>query len=172
MTEYRRDLLWAQRYARANREAMLNSTKMCRRSGRRPLRGRGARHHNYVARRCTSGQEVLVTGKGAIRAGKGELASSPGRWAPARHVVRGPGEPDSFRERLPRRRAADEPQRGKAAVQRQGPARRTQGVECRKDGGILDELPAASKGHRPGHGAAARPGGSVAERLQVLCVKG
>ena len=35
-------------------------------------------HHNYVAEEVHFGEEVLVTRKGAIRAGKGELGIIPG----------------------------------------------------------------------------------------------
>ena len=41
-------------------------------------------HHNYVAEERYDGMDLLVTRKGAIRAGAGESASSRARWAPVR----------------------------------------------------------------------------------------
>src|SRR5919201_248484 len=80
MQEYRRDLFWAQRYAMKNREAMLDLYASVLRRFRpdvtfaEPI----LCHHNYVAEETHFGEEVLVTRKGAIRAGKGDLGVIPG----------------------------------------------------------------------------------------------
>ncbi|MEU9009646.1 RtcB family protein [Streptomyces sp. NPDC048479] len=49
-------------------------------------------HHNYVSEERYEGMDLLVTRKGAIRAGSGASESSRGRWVP----VRGLGNPMSF----------------------------------------------------------------------------
>ncbi len=86
MDAYRRDLTWAQEYAARNRAVML--ALLCH-----VVRQAFAHvqfdeliscHHNYVAEETYGGVDLLVTRKGAIRAGSGDLGIIPGRWAPAR----------------------------------------------------------------------------------------
>ncbi len=89
MQEYRRDLFWAQRYARSNREAMLHLYQGVLRRFRPDVRFADAVHchHNYVAEEVHFGQEVLVTRKGAIRAGKGDLGIIPGSMGTRSYVA-------------------------------------------------------------------------------------
>src|ERR1700687_6182046 len=53
-------------------------------------------HHNYVAEEIHFGEPVLVTRKGAIRAGKGELGIIPGSMGSSSYVVRGLGNREAF----------------------------------------------------------------------------
>ena len=53
-------------------------------------------HHNYVAEEVHFGDELLVTRKGAIRAGRGELGIIPGSMGTKSYIVRGLGNPASF----------------------------------------------------------------------------
>ena len=53
-------------------------------------------HHNYVARERHYGENVLVTRKGAVRAGEGELGIIPGSMGTRSYIVRGKGHPESF----------------------------------------------------------------------------
>ena len=53
-------------------------------------------HHNYVAREHHFGEDVLVTRKGAVRAGAGELGIIPGSMGARSFIVRGKGNPESF----------------------------------------------------------------------------
>src|SRR5438874_7246765 len=53
-------------------------------------------HHNYVAEETHFGEELLVTRKGAIRAGAGELGIIPGSMGTRSYVVRGLGNAASF----------------------------------------------------------------------------
>src|SRR6266852_1701568 len=143
MTEYRRDLFWAQRYARANREAMLQLY-----------------------------QDVLVTRKGAIHAGKGELGIIPGSMGTRSYVVRGLGNPDSFESAshgAGRRMSRSEAKRRYSVKDLR---EQTQGVECRNDGGVLDEIPAAYKDIGRVMEQQRDLVEVVAELRQVLCVKG
>ena len=50
-------------------------------------------HHNYVAEEHHFGEELLVTRKGAIRAGAGELGIIPGSMGTKSYIVRGKGNP-------------------------------------------------------------------------------
>jgi len=102
-------------------------------------------HHNYVARERHYGADVLVTRKGAIRAGLGELGIVPGSMGAKSYIVRGKGSEMSFSScshgagrRMSRTKA-------KKAFTELDLARQTAGVECRKDAGVLDEIPGAYK---------------------------
>jgi tRNA-splicing ligase RtcB len=174
MQEYRRDLFWAQRYARANREAMLRLYKDVLRRFRPDVRFENEVHchHNYVAEEIHFGEEVLVTRKGAIRAGKGDLGIIPGSMGTRSFIVRGLGNPLSF----------ESASHGAGRRMSRGEAKRrftvndlreqTRGVECRKDGGVLDEIPAAYKDIGQVMEQQKDLVEVVAELRQVLCVKG
>lgn len=75
MDAYRRDLTWAQEYAARNRAVML--ALVCK-AVRDEFDGLTVRfdepiscHHNYVAEEIIDGMPMLVTRKGAVRAGAG-----------------------------------------------------------------------------------------------------
>ena len=102
-------------------------------------------HHNYAVEETHFGSRVWVTRKGAIRAGKGELGIIPGSMGTKSYIVRGQGNPESFESSshgAGRRLSRHEAKRrfGVADLKKQ-----TQGVECRKDAGVLDEIPSAYK---------------------------
>lgn len=102
-------------------------------------------HHNYVAREHHFGREVLLTRKGAIRAGAGELGIIPGSMGARSYIVRGKGSAESFcscAHGAGRRMSRGE---AKRRFTRQDLAEQTRGVECRKDKGVLDEIPGAYK---------------------------
>src|SRR5438309_4494293 len=98
MDDYRRDLFWAQRYARTNREAMLGLYQDVVRRFRPPtVFGEAVHcHHNYVSEEVHFGEELLVTRKGAIRAGKGELGIIPGSMGTGSYIVAGLGNQDAM----------------------------------------------------------------------------
>src|SRR5699024_1084639 len=98
MDAYRRDLFWAQEYARRNREVMM---ALACRTLTEQVPGTDfvqwiSCHHNYVAEETYEGVDVLVTRKGAIRAGKGDLGIIPGSMAAGVYIVRGLGNPASY----------------------------------------------------------------------------
>jgi len=174
MREYRRDLFWAQRYARENREAMLQLYEDVLRRFRTDVRFADAVHchHNYVAEEVHFGEEVLVTRKGAIRAGKGELGIVPGSMGTRSFIVRGLGNPQSFESAshgAGRRMSRGEAKRRFSV---QDLRDQTQGVECRKDGGVVDEIPAAYKDIGQVMEQQRDLVEVVHELRQVLCVKG
>ena len=102
-------------------------------------------HHNYVTQEVHFGERVFVTRKGAIRAGEDELGIIPGSMGAKSFIVRGKGNPQSFCScshgagRKMSRSAA------KRQFHEQDVERQTAGVECRKDKGVIDEIPAAYK---------------------------
>jgi tRNA-splicing ligase RtcB len=171
---YRRDLFWAQEYAALNRAVMLELLAAVLRSNW-PHVQFGARvscHHNYVAEEMHFGEELLITRKGAIRAGQGELGIVPGSMGAKSFIVRGKGSPWSFESashgagrRLSRTQA-------RKSLTVADLRRQTEGVECRKDAGVLDEAPSA---YKPIEAVMAQQEDLVeivAELSQVLCVKG
>jgi tRNA-splicing ligase RtcB len=174
MDEYRRDLFWAQRYARKNREAMLGIYAGVMRRFRPQVRFEDEVHchHNYVAEEVHYDENVLVTRKGAIRAGKGELGIIPGSMGTRSFIVRGLGNAHSFESAA--HGAGRKMSRGQAKKRFtvEDLREQTKGVECRKDGGVLDEIPAAYKDIGKVMEQQRDLVEIVTELRQVLCVKG
>ncbi|MDH5432831.1 MAG: RtcB family protein, partial [Gammaproteobacteria bacterium] len=102
-------------------------------------------HHNYVNREHHFGQDVYVTRKGAISAREGELGIIPGSMGARSYIVRGKGNDEAFCScahgagRTMSRTAA------KKQFKRRDLEVQTRGIECRKDTGVIDEIPAAYK---------------------------
>jgi tRNA-splicing ligase RtcB (3'-phosphate/5'-hydroxy nucleic acid ligase) len=144
MADYRRDLMWAQRYTFVNRTVM----------ERLALDALGLTgwapesidcHHNYVAEEVHFGETVLLTRKGAINAELGRMGIIPGSMGTKSYIVRGRGNPESFNSashgagrRMGRNQA-------KRTFSMEDFEAQTKGVECRKDSGVLDEIPGAYK---------------------------
>ena len=129
-------------------------------------------HHNYVARERHFGAEVYVTRKGAIRAGAGELGIIPGSMGARSYIVRGKGSAESFHScahgagrRMSRSQA-------KKMFSAEDLARQTAGVECRKDVGVVDEIPGAYKDIDAVMANQADLVDVVHTLKQVVCVKG
>jgi len=102
-------------------------------------------HHNYVAREHHFGEDVLLTRKGAIRARAGDLGIIPGSMGARSYIVRGKGNPASFcscAHGAGRRMSRAE---AKRRFTRKDLEQQTRGVECRKDKGVIDEIPGAYK---------------------------
>ncbi|MFE3102480.1 RtcB family protein [Nocardia tengchongensis] len=176
MDAYRRDLTWAQEYAARNRAVIL--ALVCR-AVRDEFDGLAVHfdepiscHHNYVAEEVIDGIPMLVTRKGAVRAGAGDLALIPGSMGTRSYVVRGKGNPASFQSashgagrRMSRNAAKKQFTVADLVAQ-------TEGVESRKDAGVIDEIPAAYKDIDQVIAAQSDLVDVVATLRQVLCVKG
>jgi tRNA-splicing ligase RtcB len=174
MAEYRRDLFWAQRYAALNRRVMLELYRsvLSRAIPKVAFEAPIECHHNYVAEEIHFGEEVLVTRKGAIRAGAGELGIIPGSMGTRSYIVRGRGNAQSFESAS---HGAGRRMSRSAAKKRFTLAdlrEQTEGVECRKDGGVLDEIPAAYKRIDKVMEQQQDLVEVVAELKQVMCIKG
>ena len=139
---------WAQDYAAANRAEMMDLTLDAL---RRHLPAFEVTHeavnchHNYVEREHHYGKDVWLTRKGAISARKGELGIIPGSMGARSYIVRGKGAAESFHScahgagrRMSRTQAEKQFSIADLAAQ-------TNGVICRKDKGVLDEIPGAYK---------------------------
>lgn len=139
---------WAQDYAAANRAQMMD---LVLESLRRHLPafevtdGAVNCHHNYVEREHHYGKDVWLTRKGAIRARKGELGIIPGSMGARSYIVRGKGSAESFNScahGAGRRMSRTQAERQFSTADL---AEQTNGVICRKDKGVLDEIPGAYK---------------------------
>jgi len=173
--DYVEAMSWAQDYAAENRRAMMASVLAVLRD---MLPGFATQdvavncHHNYVAREAHFGAEVWVTRKGAVRAGRGELGIIPGSMGARSFIVRGLGNAESFEScsHGAGRRMSRTEARKRFTVTDHKAA--TEGVECRKDAGVVDETPAAYKDIDAVMAAQGDLVEIVATLKQVLCVKG
>ena len=174
MAAYRRDLEWAQRYAMINRRLMfdLYMQVMRRRFPQVHFDDPVLCHHNYVAEETHHGEALLVTRKGAISARAAQLGVIPGSMGTRSYVVRGLGNAESLHSAS--HGAGRKMSRGEAKRQFsvKDLAEQTTGVECRKDGGVLDEIPGAYKPIEQVMEYQKDLVEIVAELKQVLCVKG
>lgn len=174
MAAYMHDLTWAQEYALLNRQTMLMTVQkvMIEHFGKIRFLKQIMCHHNYVSREVHFGEEVLVTRKGAISAGTDELGIIPGSMGTRSHIVWGLGNPDSFRSAshgAGRRMGRKEARRRFTLADLEA---QTRGVECRKDDGVLDEIPGAYKDIDRVMADQADLVEIVATLRAVLCVKG
>ncbi|MEM8925917.1 MAG: RtcB family protein [Actinomycetota bacterium] len=93
------DMLWAQDYARQNREQMMDAVLgVLRRETGHPVRERRRIncHHNYTERETHDGRDLWITRKGAIRARVGDHGVIPGSMGTNSYIVAGLGNPDSY----------------------------------------------------------------------------
>ncbi len=174
--DYVRAVGWAQKFARANREVMMSRVIGALRSViSKPFESHVEAvncHHNYVQRETHFGESVLVTRKGAVSAKPGELGIIPGSMGAKSYIVRGKGNPESFMSCS--HGAGRKMSRTKAkklfTVADQIAA--TEGVECRKDADVIDEIPMAYKDIDAVMEAQKDLVEVVYTLKQVVCVKG
>ncbi len=171
---YLADLLWAQDYARLNRAVMLDLVLDVLGGALPPFTTEQpiSCHHNYVAREMHFGEELIITRKGAIRAGNGEWGIIPGSMGTRSFIVRGLGNATSFcsaSHGAGRRMSRTE---ARTRFTLKDLRHQTQGVECRKDYGVLDEAPKAYKDIDKVMQQQRDLVEMVFELKQVLCVKG
>jgi tRNA-splicing ligase RtcB len=172
---YLHDLHWAQHYAGLNRMMMMDILYRAVSKFYPGLQYDGASincHHNYVVQMEVKGEELLVTRKGAISARAGEMGIIPGSMGAKSFIVKGLGNPDSLYSAS--HGAGRKMSRGKAkrAFTVEDMEKQTAGVECRKDEGVIDEIPGAYKDIDQVMAYQKDLVEVVAELKQVLCVKG
>ena len=166
---------WAQDYAAENRAQMLALVLDALRETLPPFEVTAEAvncHHNYVTREHHFGADVWLTRKGAIRARSGELGIIPGSMGAKSFIVRGRGETQSFHScshGAGRRMSRGE---AKRRFNRRDLETQTAGVECRKDKGVLDEIPGAYKDIDAVMANQQDLVEVVHTLKQVLCVKG
>lgn len=155
--EYLHDLMWGQAFAKANRAEMLQrvlkqvyfhvygSTKAPDELAKADYLFKVDCHHNYTAVENHKGRNIYVTRKGAVRARKDDFGIIPGSMGTRSYIVKGLGNAESFcscshgaGRKMSRTKA-------KQVFTLEDLAAQTAGVESRKDGGVLDEIPGAYK---------------------------
>jgi tRNA-splicing ligase RtcB (3'-phosphate/5'-hydroxy nucleic acid ligase) len=166
---------WAQDYARANREEMMDLVldALHRHLPAFDVTDQAVNcHHNYVEREEHYGEKVWLTRKGAIRARAGELGIIPGSMGVRSYIVRGKGAAESFHScahgagRRMSRNAAQKLYKVDDLVEQ------TRGVICRKDKGVIDEIPGAYKNIDEVMANQSDLVDIVHTLKQVICVKG
>ncbi|MBM0742267.1 RtcB family protein [Phormidium sp. CLA17] len=174
---YWHDLQWAQNYARVNREVMMARVQRIvekHLAGGKPTKALLSVncHHNYAEKETHYGEAVYVTRKGAVRAQSGDYGIIPGSMGAKSYIVQGKGNAESYCScshgagRLMSRTKA------KGVYSLDDLIQQTEGVECRKDAGILDEIPGAYKPIEQVMANQADLVEVVATLKQVVCVKG
>ena len=147
--DYVRGVGWAQKFARLNREVMMQAViGALRKSIAKPFETHLEAvncHHNYVQKETHFGQEVFVTRKGAVSANAGELGIIPGSMGAKSFIVRGKGNPDSFNSCSHGAGRTMSRTKAKKLFTVQDQIDATAGVECRKDADVIDEIPMAYK---------------------------
>jgi tRNA-splicing ligase RtcB len=174
LKEYWHDLDWAQQYAFENRATMKDIIMGVLRKHFPQMKELDyiTCHHNYVSKENHYEEDVMVTRKGAIYAGAGTYGIIPGSMGTKSYIVRGKGNVESFCSAS--HGAGRRMSRGQAKREftLEDFAEQTAGVECRKDQGVLDEIPGAYKDIDTVMENQKDLVEIVAELKQVLCVKG
>lgn len=174
---YWHDLQWAQTYAKFNREVMM--ARFQRVVEKHLAGGKLTKpllqvncHHNYAEKEVHYGEQVYVTRKGAVRARQEDYGIIPGSMGAKSYIVKGKGNCESYCScshgagRLMSRNKA------KLNFTLDDLIKQTKDVECRKDEGVLDEIPGA---YKPIDQVMANQSDLVevvATLKQVVCVKG
>jgi len=174
--EYVAGLGWAQDYAAHNRNLMLHAVLKAMRTefGRDIGTAEHAVncHHNYASVEEHFGGQVWITRKGAVSARAGQFGIIPGSMGAKSYIVRGKGNAESYcscshgaGRRLSRNAA-------RRAFSLDDLRAQTAGVECRKDEGVLDEIPGAYKDIDAVMAAQSDLVDVVHTLKQVMCIKG
>lgn len=181
--DYISDLLWAQRYAKHSRAEMV--ARCFEQIWRHVFKEAPSNpplmleslfrvdcHHNYTGQENHFGHNVWVTRKGAVSARDGEFGIIPGSMGAKSFIVRGKGNTESFcscshgaGRKMSRRKAREQFKVADLVEQ-------TNGVECRKDVDVIDEIPAAYKSIDAVMAHQADLVDVVFELKQVICIKG
>jgi tRNA-splicing ligase RtcB (3'-phosphate/5'-hydroxy nucleic acid ligase) len=174
--DYMASVGWAQNYALENRKVMMQEVlEAMKLSIAKPFTITQEAincHHNYVEKENHFGRNMWVTRKGAIRAREGDLGIIPGSMGQRSYIVRGKGDLQSYCSCS----------HGAGRVMSRAEAKRrftlsdlveqTQGVECRKDEGVIDEIPASYKDIDQVMANQTDLVEVVHQLKQVLCIKG
>lgn len=174
---YWHDLQWAQSYALYSRVVMMMRVQRIverHLAGGKPMKAllKVNCHHNYAEQETRYGENVYVARKGAVRARETDYGIIPGSMGAQSFIVKGKGNAHSYCScshgagRLMSRNKA------KLHFSLDDLIQQTTGVECRKDTGVLDEIPGAYKPIAQVMANQSDLVEIVATLKQVTCVKG
>ncbi|WP_374006394.1 RtcB family protein [Delftia lacustris] len=174
--DYVRGVSWAQKFAMRNREVMMaNLIATVRKVIAKPFESHVEAvncHHNYVQQERHFGQDVFITRKGAVSARRGELGIIPGSMGARSYIVRGLGNPESFESCSHGAGRVMSRTKAKKMFSVADHIKATEGVECRKDANVVDEIPMAYKDIDAVMAAQQDLVEVVHTLKQVVCVKG
>ena len=174
--DYFRALRWAQKYAKINREIMMERIiKSVRENLKVPFQIIDKAincHHNYVTKETHYSKEFWVTRKGAVRAGKGDLGIIPGSMGAKSFIVRGKGNADSLTSCSHGAGRIMSRNKAKKSFSEKDMEEQTKGIECKKDSSVIDEIPKAYKPIEKVMAAQSDLIEIVAELRQIICIKG
>jgi len=145
---YLKAVRWAQEYARINREIMMDQVMMALAKimpGLLVTKTAVNCHHNYVEKENHFGANVWVTRKGAVRARVGDLGIIPGSMGTRSYIVEGLGNKDSFNSCSHGAGRVMSRTKARNTFTVEDLEKQTEGVECRKDADVIDEIPGAYK---------------------------
>ena len=175
-SSYIRAVSWAQDFARTSRELIMARALYAVGAalGRsiEPQEEAVNCHHNYISMENHFGKNVWVTRKGAVRARKGDLGIIPGSMGAQSFIVRGKGNPESFHSCSHGAGRAMSRTQARKQFTIEDHEKATEGVECRKDEGVIDETPGAYKDIAAVMESQADLVDVVHTLRQVVCVKG
>lgn len=151
--EYIRDLLWAQDFARLNRDEMMDrvmrqiSFFLYSEDGHQAALEveRVNCHHNFTQREHHFNRDVWITRKGAIQVREGQYGVIPGSMGTRSYIVTGKGNKlafDSAPHGAGRRFSRTEARKRLTMADFD---EQMKGIECRRNEALIDELPAAYK---------------------------
>lgn len=166
---------WAQGYAANNRRAMMELVLIGLRRHLPEFEITQEAincHHNYISKEVHMDEEVFVTRKGAVSAQYGEFGIIPGSMGAKSYIVRGKGSLDSFCSCSHGAGRVMSRSKAKKAITIDEHLLATEGVECRKDAGMLDESPAAYKDIDAVMSSQSDLVEVVHTLKQVVCIKG
>jgi tRNA-splicing ligase RtcB len=173
--EYVEGMSWCGEYARLSRDTMMLLFLEALKRHLKPFSLVGGAvnvHHNYLNRETHGGESLWITRKGAVSAQNGQMGIIPGAMGKKSFIVCGKGHEAAYcscshgaGRRLSRTKAKKEFTLDDLAAQ-------TEGVECRKDAGVLDEIPGAYKDIEKVMQAQSELVEVKAELRAILCVKG
>lgn len=167
---------WAQNYALENRRIMMaeviEAMKECIAKPFTITQEAINCHHNYVEKEHHFGRNMWVTRKGAIRARAGDLGIIPGSMGQRSYIVRGKGDVSSYCSCSHGAGRVMSRAEAKRRFTLEDLVEQTQGVECRKDASVIDEIPASYKDIDQVMANQTDLVEVVHQLKQVLCVKG
>lgn len=173
--DYARALSWAQKFARINREIMMRRVLEVMK-GLFPDMTLGETavncHHNYVSWEIHEKELMMITRKGAVSARKDEYGIIPGSMGACSYIVKGLGNEKSYQSCSHGAGRVYSRSKMKELFTVEDAMLELEGIECRKDESIIDELPSAYKDIDLVMGAQMDLVEPVFELKQLLCVKG
>lgn len=177
---YIEDMHWAQNFAMSNRELMMNRLLY-----QFSFHQKGSPdgwvdyktfcvncHHNFCQKENHFGSNVWVTRKGAVSARENEFGIIPGSMGERSFIVKGKGNLDSFNSCSHGAGRMMSRTKARSMFTIEDLIKSTDGVECRKDSGVIDEIPNAYKPIDVVMRDQEDLVEVVHELKQVLCIKG